>query len=143
MFRKRLLRPLAVGIGVVALQLLSATSAFAHFVTITAVAGCIDSNPVISYTVGSWNTEISGSNSQVDVLFNNVIVDSQSFVLPTNSFSGAKPASSTGVVTVTANAVAAWGDGYIAPRSASTQVTVPADCGEVTAFGRFTGGPNG
>jgi hypothetical protein len=143
MFRRTLLRSLGVGVGVVALQLLSASSAFAYFVTISANAVCTDGVAVINYTAGSWDPNLPGSNTQVDILFGATVVDSRPFVLPTNSFSGSKPALTTGTVTVTANAVGVWGNGEAAsPRSASTTVNVPTDCEQIGAFGRFTGGPN-
>jgi len=142
MFRRWLVRPLAVGVGVVALQLLSASTAFAHTVTIVAAAGCVDGAPVISYTAESPDKTIFGSNTQVDVLFDGVVVDSRPFVLPTNGFSGVQPAPHTGNVTVTANVVGLWVDGDF-PRNASTVVNVPANCVEITGTGRFTGGPNG
>src|SRR5262245_13938796 len=144
MFRRTLLRPLAIGVGVVALQLLSASIAFAYFVTVTANAVCTDGTPMISYTVGSWTTAQAGTNTQVNVFFNGSVVDSQPFLLPTNSFSGSKPAPpSATTVTVLARAVGVWGDGFAgASREASVQVTVPTDCEEVAAIGRFTGGPN-
>ena len=59
----------AVGVGVVALQLLSASSAFAYYVTISATAGCTDGVAVINYTAGSWDPFLPGSNTQVDILF--------------------------------------------------------------------------
>jgi hypothetical protein len=144
MFRIKFLRPLVVGVGIVALQLLSASSAFAYFVTIEATAVCVNGAPVINYTAGSWELTFRGQNTQVNILFDGVIVDSQPFVLPTNSFSGSKTPANTGTVTVTASAVGVWGDGEaFSQRSASTTVNVPTDCVEITAFGRFTGGPNG
>jgi len=129
--------------GIVAVQLLSASSAFAYFVTISATAVCSDGVAVINYTAGSWDPGVPGTNTQVNILFDGTVVDSRPFVQPTNSFSGSRPAPHTGTVTVTANAVGVWGTGDGAsPRSASTTVTVPTSCEEVAAFGRFTGGPN-
>jgi hypothetical protein len=143
MIRRKLSRSLGVGIGVVGLQLLSASGAFAYHVTISANAVCSDGVAVINYTAGSWDPNLPGSNTQVDILFGSTVVDSQPFVLPTNSFSGSEPALTTGSVTVTANAVGVWGNGEAAsPRSASTTVNVPADCVQIAANGRFTGGPN-
>ena len=139
---RKFVRPLLVGMGVVALQALSPGSAFAYSIYISATAVCVDGAPAISYTVNSWDTHPMAQNTQVDVLFGNVVVDSQPLLLPTNSFSGTKPAP-TGTVTVTANAVGVWGDGEAnSPRSASTTVTVPTNCQEVAGYGRFTGGPN-
>jgi hypothetical protein len=144
MFRKDLLRSIAVGVGVVGLQLLSASSAFAYFVTVSANAVCTDGVPVINYSVGSSSTYPGGTNTAVNVLFNGVVVDTQPFVLPTNSFSGSEPAPAGATsVTVTAIGAGIWGDGFTGTGiPASTQVTIPTDCEQIAAIGRFTGGPN-
>jgi len=144
MFRTRLVRSLAIGVGIVAFQVLTASSAFAYWVSVTATAVC-DGNgdPAISYQVGSWGTHLAATNTRIDVRFNGVTVDSQPFVLPTNAFSGSAPApaGATSVV-VTAQATGVWGDGYTGQPSASTTVTIPTNCQEIKALGRFTGGPN-
>jgi hypothetical protein len=144
MLRRGLLRPLVTGVGIVALQLLSASSAFAYFVTISANAVCTDGVPVINYTVGSWTLTQAGTNTAVNVLFNGTVVDTQPFVLPTNSFSGSRPApAGASTVTVTAIGAGVWGDGFTGTGNpASTTVTIPTDCEEIAANGRFTGGPN-
>jgi hypothetical protein len=111
-------------------------------VNITAVGVCTDNVPSISYIVTSWGTSVAATNPQINVLFGNVVVDSQPFVLPTNSFTGTQPAQGTGTVTVTAIAVGSWGDGFPGGQNASTTVTIPSNCEEISAFGRFTGGPN-
>ena len=100
------MRSLAVGVGVVALQLLSASSALAYFLTISANAVCTDGVPTINYTAGSWGTHLAGTNTAVNVLFNGVVVDTQPFVLPTNSFSGSEPAPA-GATSVTVTAIGA------------------------------------
>ena len=145
MIRRKLVRPLAVGAGVVLLQLVSASSAFAYFLTIQAAAVCTDGTPVITYTAGSWGTHLAASNTAVNILFDGNVVDTQPFVLPTNSFSGSKPApANAATVTVTAIGAGVWGDGFTGTGTpASTVVTIPTNCVEITAFGRFTGGPNG
>jgi hypothetical protein len=142
--RKSLLRHLLVGVGIVGLQLVAASSASAYFLTVTAQAVCSDGQPVINYTAGSWGTHLAASNTQVNILFNGVVVDSQPFVLPTNSFSGSKPAPlNATTVTVTAIGAGVWGDGWTGTGTPGTAtVTIPTDCEEVAAFGRFTGGPN-
>jgi hypothetical protein len=147
MFRSKVLRPLVVGAGVVALQLLSASSAFAYFVTIQAEAVCISGIATINYTAGSWDSGVNGSNTNVDILFGSSVVDPHFFSTsqtPPNSFSGSQPApaGATSVV-VTVSAYGTWGTGDPnSDRTASTTVTIPQDCVEITAFGRFTGGPN-
>ena len=141
---RRLLRPLVIGVGVVALQLLSASSAFAYFLTVQANAVCTDGVATIHYTAGSWGTHAAATNTAVNVLFNGVVVDTQPFVLPTNSFSGSEPAPAGATsVTVTVIGAGVWGDGFTGTGTpASTTVTIPTNCEEVAAFGRFTGGPN-
>jgi len=144
MFRRKLLRPLVVGVGIVALQLVSASSAFAHFLTITASAVCTDGAPAITYNVVSWGSLPEASNPQVNVLFGATVVDTQAFVAPVNAFSGSKlaPAGAT-TVTVTAVAAGTWGDGFAGGQvSNAVQVTLRQDCVDVAAIGRFTGGPN-
>jgi hypothetical protein len=137
------MRYVLVGVAVVGLQLAAASSALAYYVTISANAVCTDGVATINYTAGSFELTARGQNTQVDIVFNATVVDSRPFVLPTNSFSGSKPAPGTGTVSVTANAVGVWGDGEVgSPRTASTTVSVPTDCAQVAAIGRFTGGPN-
>jgi hypothetical protein len=144
MFGKRLLRSLAIGVGIVAVQLLTASSAFAYYVTVAATAVCDgDGAPAINYTVGSWATHLAATNTQVDVRFGSVTVDSQPFVLPDNTFSGSDPAPANATsVVVTAQAMGVWGDGYTGQPSASTTVSIPTNCQQISALGRFTGGPN-
>jgi hypothetical protein len=139
-----LLRPLVVGVGIVALQLVSASSAFAHFLTITATSVCTDGAPVISYNVVSWGSLPEASNPVVNVRFGATVVDTQAFVAPVNAFSGSKPAPA-GATTVTVTAVAAgtWGDGFAGGQvSNAVEVQIPQNCVEISDFGRFTGGPN-
>src|SRR4029434_2909974 len=64
---------------------------------------------------------------------------------PPNSFSGSRPAPAGATqVVVTVSAYGTWGTGDPnSDRTASTTVAIPTDCVEITAFGRFTGGPNG
>lgn len=144
MFRRELLRSLVIGVGVVALQLFSAGSAYAYSLTVSANAVCTNGVAVINYTAGSWGTHVGASNTQVNVLFDGAVVDSQPFVVPTNSFSGSKPAPlNATTVTVTAIGAGTWGDGFTGTGvPASVVVTIPTNCVEVADFGRFTGGPN-
>lgn len=120
-----------------------AGTAWAHFPTVTATASCVNGAPVISYTVVSWNPGgVGGSDTEVDVLFNGVKVDSQPFSLtttPPDQFSGQMPApSATNTVVVEAIAVATWDDGFPGGETSSVTVTVPSNCAPGT--GRFTGG---
>jgi hypothetical protein len=143
------LRPAFVfltGMFAFAFQLMAAGTASAYFVGLTAAAEC-DTNTgalSISYTATSWGEHASASNPQIDILFNNVVVDSQPFVLPTNSFSGSKaaPAGAGGgsVVSVTAVAVGAWGDGFPGGQSSSVSVVLPESPCVQPGLGRFTGG---
>jgi hypothetical protein len=143
MLRRSVRRAFALGLGVVAVQVLSASSAFAYFVTVQAQAVCVSGAPVISYSVGSWGTHLAASNTNVNVLFDGTVVDSKPFVQPTNAFTGSKPApAGETTVTVTALTTGTWGDGYTGQVGAATEVTIPTNCEQIAAFGRFTGGPN-
>jgi len=147
MSRRSLLRPLVVGVGIVALQVLSASSAFAYNVTIAATAVCTDGVATINYTAGSWDSGLPGSNTNVDILFGSTVVDARFFSTsqtPPNSFSGSRPAPAGATqVVVTVSAYGTWGTGDPnSDRTASTTVNIPTDCAEVAANGRFTGGPN-
>jgi hypothetical protein len=95
---------------------------------------CSDSTPAISFTAISFDTPvIAGSNNEIDVLFNNVVVDMGVFSLattPPNQFTGTEPAAAGTSVTVGAVAVDAWGDGFPGGESATpVVVAVPASCG--------------
>ena len=85
-----------------------------------------------------------GTNDHVDILFGGNVVQSSAFTLANNNtITGSQPAPGTGSVTVTVNATGTWGTGDPdSDRTASTTVTVPSDCTEIAAIGRFTGGPN-
>lgn len=107
-------------------------SAFAHSLTITATASCSNGAAVISYTVASWDqVDIAGSNPTITVSFNGSVVDTEPFSLstnPPNQFSGTKPSTATGSVTVEAIAVGTWDDGYASGETSSVGVTVSASC---------------
>jgi hypothetical protein len=140
MFRRMRSRPLAVGIGVVGLQLLFAGNALAHHPTITAEAVCTDGVPTINFTSTSWSANAGeGENPKVDILFNGVVVFSGAYVYPANSFSGSA-AAPNGTVVVEARVVGTWGNDFPGGQSASTSVTTPTDCEQGTGTGRFTGG---
>ena len=142
--RRSLMRYLLVGVGIVGLQLVSASSALAYYVTITANAVCTDGVATINYTAGSWDAGTPGSNDHVEISFGSTVVQTGAYTLANgNSLSGSAPAPNTGSVTVSVAATGTWGTGDPdSDRFASTTVTVPTDCGDVAAFGRFTGGPN-
>ena len=123
----------------VALQLLVAATALAHHPTITASSVCSNGVAVVNYTSAAWVTDPAGENPRVDILFNNVVVGSGAYALPTNSFSGSAPAPAGSQVVVTALVVGTWGDGAAPGQSESVTVPIATDC-QAAALGRFTGG---
>jgi hypothetical protein len=131
--------------------LLITNTAYAHHPTISAEAVCDAhiGSVVINYTSTAWDSgdPVSRENAQIDVSFDGSVVGTGSYEAPDYSFSGSEAApagSSVGdVVTVTATAVADWGNGTAAGgSSSSTTVTIPEDdCGpDPLVNGRFTGG---
>jgi hypothetical protein len=131
-----------------ALFFLVAGTAWAHHPNIEAEAICdpATSSAVINYTAFSWAIgEISGENSQVDVLVGGVLVESNAFAPPDYAFSGSTPKPGGTVegdeVIVTAVAVDDWGNGVGGGQSSSVAVVIPnEDCGPDLINGRFTGG---
>jgi hypothetical protein len=132
---------LLTGTLTIAFQVLLAASALAHHPTITANAVCTDAGtPVINYTSTSWSPYVGdGENARIDIRLNGVLVKSGAYVFPGNAFSGTLPAPGGATATLSAVAVAAWGDGYAGGQSESTTVTIPTDCLK-QGDGRFTGG---
>jgi len=123
-------------------QLSLADSAWARYPRITASAVCDSTSGAvdIQFTSTSWVFESpEGDNAQIDILFNGLVVGTGAYQAPEYSFSGSAPAPPGEQVTVTAVAVANWGDGAEGGQSASTVVTIPTDCVNV-GLGRFTGG---
>jgi hypothetical protein len=117
--------------------------AWAHSITLTATSSCVNGAPVISYTAVSWNPGgTGGSNTEIDILFDGVQVDSQPFSLdtsPQDQFSGQMPGpSGTNTVVVEAVANGAWDDGDANGQMTSVTVSIPNSCNPGT--GRFTGG---
>ncbi len=117
--------------------------AWAHSLTVTASVSCVNGAPVISYSAVSWNPGgTGGSNTEIDIFFNGVKVDSQPFSLattPQDQFSGQKPApSGTNTVIVDAVANGVWDDAFPNGQDSSVTVNVPNNCNPGT--GRFTGG---
>jgi hypothetical protein len=129
-----------MGALAIALQIVTASAALAHSLTVTASAVCNGSTGVINYTATAWDTtSVFAQNSRIDILVNGVVVATGAFVLPTNSFSGSVLAPTGTSATVSAVAVNNWGDGYPGGQSASTTVALSTDCSQV-GTGRFTGG---
>jgi len=132
---------------VIVLQVFAINSAFAHHPTITAEAVCDSTtgDAAINYTSTSWSLNAGeGENSQIDILINTVTVQSGAYADPVYSFTGSAPlptVTAGDIVTVTALAVADWGNGATGGQSESVAVTVPSlDCVPDEALGRFTGG---
>jgi hypothetical protein len=132
------------GAAAVAFQGIVVQTASAHHLTVTASAACQSGAAVINYTAISWDqTDIAGSNPEIDILFNGVKVDSQPFTLattPPNQFSGQKPApAATNTVDVEGVAVGTWLDGVAGGQTSTVPgLVIPTDCAPGT--GRFTGG---
>jgi type VI protein secretion system component Hcp len=120
------------GVALIVFQGSIEQNAFGHSLTITATASCSNGAAVISYSVISWDQiDTAGSNPTITVSFNGSVVDTEPFSLstmPPNQFSGTKPSTATGSVTVGAIAVGTWDDGYPSGETSSVGVTVPANC---------------
>ena len=111
--------------------------------TATAACDAATGGFVISYN--AHTTRGTNTNSQVNILFNNVVVGTGAVVAPTYGFTGSAPAPAGAgpgdSVVVTWLAVATWSDGVAGGQSRSVSVTLPAEpCGAQTGLGRFTGG---
>jgi len=127
----------------VVLQFFVAGVALAHHPEISAVAVCDENNElVIEYTSTAWasSNPLKRANSRIDILVNNVVVASGAYVNPTFSFSGSTEAPPGTSATVTALAVANWGDGYPGGQSRSLTVNYPTAPCTAPSLGRFTGG---
>ena len=125
------------------LQLFIAASAFAHHPEISAVAVCDDnSDLVIDYASTAWASAnpLKRTNPQIDILVNNVKVDQGAYASPAFSFSGSVAAPPGTSATVTALAVANWGDGFAGGQTRSVTVTYPTEACATPSLGRFTGG---
>jgi hypothetical protein len=134
---------LASGLAAVALQFLLAGTASAHHPEISAVAVCDQNDDlVIEYTATAWasSNPVKRANSQIDILVNNVKVDQGAFTSPNFQFSGSTDAPPGTSATVTAVAVAKWGDGFAGGQSSSISVTYPTEACAQPSLGRFTGG---
>lgn len=144
--RKTVLRRMASVLLVGAAAVVFQGVAYAHYPIIAATASCSNGIAVINFTATSFDqnpADIGGTNPDIEVLFNHVVVDSGAFVStsnPPDEFTGVKPAPlATTTVDVQAYAAAAWGDGYPAGNYSNiVTVTIPTGCS--TGTGRFTGG---
>jgi hypothetical protein len=121
------------GAAAVAFQGIVVQTASAHSLTVTATAGCQSGAAVISYTAISWDqTDIKGTNTEIDILFNGTKVDAQPFTLattPPNQFSGQKPAPAGATsVDVEGVAVGTWGDLFPNGQTSTFTVAVPTNC---------------
>ena len=135
-----------VGLLSLAVQVVTASSAFAHHVFITGDAACATtgSGIVINYVVSTD----SGPNPRIDVYLNNNLVASGAFTTTSSQFSGSVPAPSGIVpgdtVTLRAVAVGTWTfDNFPGGQDSTIEVLVDPSlsCGTTApGVGRFTGG---
>ena len=131
----------ATGALVVFFQLLLAGVASAHSLSLTAEAVCVGATPTINFKVTSWSTGPDGTNPQITVAFNNVVVLTSAFVEASgNVITGSLPSPGGNSVAVSATAVTPWPSGEGAGQTSSVTVTIPDTCAPGT--GRFTGGGN-
>lgn len=123
--------------------------ALAHHPEIVASIVCTSGVPTINYTASAWVTSDPAAriNPHIDVLVEGVKVGQGAFTEANNfSFSGSAPLPAGAAVgdtlSVTAIAVAEWGNGGEAGGTATTSVVVPyLTCGTTEGgTGRFTGG---
>ena len=139
--RDRVRAVCATGVLALLVQLLLAGVASAHSLTLQAEAVCVGTTPTINFKVTSWSTGPEGTNPQITVSFNNVVVLTGAFVQASgNVITGSLPSPGGNSVAVSATAVTAWPSGEGAGQTFSTTVTIPDDCAPGT--GRFTGGGN-
>jgi hypothetical protein len=126
----------------IALTHIGAGIAAAHSPTLQAVAECApDGTAVINYTSTSWSSNpLEGENSRIDIYLNGVIIDSQAYVYPANSFSGSVAAPTGTEAHMKALAVDPWGNGTEGGQVQHIYVALPATCPAGTGTGRFTGG---
>lgn len=139
---KRIRSSVATGALTLAVFAFAANDASAGL-TATAVCDTTSGVFMINYNAHSNRGEIA--NSQVNILFNSVVVGSGAFLAPTYGFTGSAAAPSGAgpgdPVTVTWLAVATWADGVAGGQSRSVIVYLPTEpCGSQAGLGRFTGG---
>jgi len=120
----------------------------AHHPEIVADALCDETTGqyVILYTSTPWSdcSFSSCENSRIEILINNVLVETNEYSEPDYTFSGQHPAptgSQPGdAIVVTAHAVDNWGNGRMGGQSSSATVIMPDEVCESAGTGRFTGG---
>lgn len=128
---------LALTIG---FQILMSGTALAHWPNLRADAVCVNGIATITFTATSWlNKKAEGENPKIAILFNGTVVAYGALKAPTYTFSGSAIAPAGTQATVTALAIANWGDGDPGGQSAATTVDIPEGCGSLT-LGRITGG---
>jgi hypothetical protein len=136
---------LLVGAAAVAFQGAVVQTAFAHSLSLVASSSCVNGAPVISFTATSWNTtDITGSNTRIDILVNGVNLTHGAFTLAnSNTYTGtvAAPAGTAGTtVNVEAQANGAWGDGFGNGQVADATAAVPTTCATFTGCTVTQGG---
>jgi hypothetical protein len=138
---------LTLAAAAAAFQCFAAGAALAHHPEISAVAVCDESNEVvIEYTSTAWTpavnpTAAKRTNPEIDILVNNVVVDTGAYNSGNNfQFSGSVAAPPGTSATVTALAAGTWGDGFAGGQSRSVTVNYPTEACEAPSLGRFTGG---
>ncbi len=144
-----------IGALAVAAQVVAPGASWAHHADIAAQAVCNPATGVvtINYTATSWitnsglNPDLQRINPAVNILFNDVQVDSGAFLASNNyQFTGSAAApAGPGPVSVKAQPVGDWADGFSAAPDDTGEVlvTLPSDpCGTTPGpgTGRFTGG---
>jgi hypothetical protein len=144
--KKRYIAPVvalaAAGVGAT----WSGNVALANDTNIEARVVCVENGQsMIEFTSTSWDDDEDGENARIDILFDDVVVYSGAYVLPTNSFAGLAPIpvgkGPGDTVEVTALAVGDWGNGNDGGQDSNVVVTIPEQvCAVDTALGRFTGG---
>lgn len=138
----------AAGALVVAVNVLMSTSVWAANTNISAEAVCAPDGGAATINYTSWSFERSdrGSNPEIQISFNSIVVGTGAYEDPDWAFSGSALTTEAGgaTVIVTALAVGDWGVPPIIAgpggQTSSTSVTVPEDCTGPKVTGRFTGG---
>ena len=139
---KRFVSRLYVPIVAIAISLATASAASAG-ITASAVCDANTGTFVISYEARTNRLGVAHSN--VQILFNDVLVAVGEFTATDNDFSGSAPAPAASgpgdAVVVGWHAVGDWADGSPGGDSAAITINLPIEpCGQQTGLGRFTGG---
>jgi len=133
--------------AVMAVQLLTAATASAHLINVTAEARCVDEAPVIFFSVSTVRVPPLGIPPPAFDEHANIVVSWTGFSTTVSTVGdgladGSGPAPATASTIVSATAVGNWTDGFPGGQNAQVTVTIPQDCATVPGIGRFTGGPN-